>query len=95
MKLAEKFNKIYDYEWTDIIERLEKKGPNTEEHKDKCVYHLYSVLIVSIWYFLYYSVRVMKFNATFNNISAIMWRSVLLEEETRLPGENQRPATRH
>ena len=48
MKLAEKFNKIYDYEWTDIIERLEKKGPNTEEHKDKCVYHLYSVLIVSI-----------------------------------------------
>jgi hypothetical protein len=48
MKLAEKFNKIYDYEWTDIIERLEKKGPNTEEHKDKCVYHLYSVLIVRI-----------------------------------------------
>jgi hypothetical protein len=35
------------------------------------------------------------FTATFNNISAIMWRSVLLEEETRLPGENQRPATRH
>ena len=48
MKVAEKFNKIYDDEWTDMIERLEKKGPDTEEHKDKCVYHLYSVLIVRI-----------------------------------------------
>jgi hypothetical protein len=48
MKLADKLNKIYDDEWTDMIETLEKKGPNTEEHKDKCVYHLYSVLIVRI-----------------------------------------------
>jgi hypothetical protein len=30
-------------------------------------------------------------NATFNNISAISWWSVLLVEETRVPGENQRP----
>jgi hypothetical protein len=30
----------------------------------------------------------MVFNATFNNISAISWRSVLLVEETRVPGEN-------
>ena len=28
------------------------------------------------------------FNATFNNISIISWRSVLLAEETRGPGEN-------
>jgi len=48
MKLAEKFNKIYDYEWTDIIERLEKIGANTQEHKEKCVYHLYIILIVRI-----------------------------------------------
>jgi hypothetical protein len=27
------------------------------------------------------------FNATFNTISVISWRSVLLVEETRLPGE--------
>ena len=27
------------------------------------------------------------FNATFNNISAISWRSVLLVGETRVPGE--------
>jgi hypothetical protein len=30
---------------------------------------------------------VMGFNATFNNISAISWRSVLLVEETGVPGE--------
>jgi hypothetical protein len=29
----------------------------------------------------------MVFNATFNNISAISWRSVLLAEETGVPGE--------
>ena len=30
----------------------------------------------------------MVFNATFNNISVISWWSVLLMEETRVPGEN-------
>jgi hypothetical protein len=30
-------------------------------------------------------------NATFNNISVISWRSVLLLEETGVPGENQLP----
>jgi hypothetical protein len=33
-------------------------------------------------------VCLMVFNATFNNISVISWRSVLLVEETRGPGEN-------
>ena len=35
----------------------------------------------------------MVFNATFNNISVISLRSVLLVEETGVAGENQRPAT--
>ena len=34
----------------------------------------------------------MVFNAIFNNISGILWRSILLEEETGGPGENHRPA---
>jgi len=34
----------------------------------------------------------MVFNDTFNNISVISWRSNLLAEETRIPGENHRPA---
>jgi hypothetical protein len=33
-------------------------------------------------------VCLMVFNATFNNISVIWWRSVLLVEETAVPGEN-------
>jgi hypothetical protein len=40
-------------------------------------------------------VMVMVFNATFNNISAISWRSVLLVEETRVPGENHQPVASH
>ena len=35
----------------------------------------------------------MVFNATFNNISVISWRSVLLVEETRGPGLNHRQVT--
>jgi len=31
------------------------------------------------------------FSVTFNNISVISWRPVLLVEETRVPGENHRP----
>ena len=37
----------------------------------------------------------MVFNATFNNMSGISWRSVLLVEETGMPGENHRPAVSH
>ena len=40
-------------------------------------------------------VRVMVFIATFNNISVVSWRSVLLVDETRVPGENHRPAASH
>jgi len=38
---------------------------------------------------------IMVFNATFNNISVISWRSVLLVEETRVLRENQLPAASH
>ena len=41
------------------------------------------------------AVRVMLLNVTFNNISVISWRSVLLVEETGLPGENHRPVASH
>jgi hypothetical protein len=37
----------------------------------------------------------MVFNATFNNISAISLRLVLLVEETGLLGENHRPVLSH
>ena len=35
----------------------------------------------------------MVLNATFNNILVISWQSVLLVEETGVPGENHQPAT--
>ena len=40
-------------------------------------------------------VRVVVFDVTFNNISAISWRSVLLVEETAVLGDNHRPVTSH
>jgi hypothetical protein len=40
-----------------------------------------------VWFF-------MVFNATFNNISAISWRSLLLVEEIGGPGENHAPTCR-
>jgi hypothetical protein len=37
----------------------------------------------------------MVFNATFNNVLVISWQSVLLVEETGVPGENHQPAASH
>jgi hypothetical protein len=44
-------------------------------------------------YFMF--VCLMVSNATFNNISAISWRPVLVVEETGVPGENHRPWARN
>jgi len=38
---------------------------------------------------------VMVFNVTYKSISVISWQSVLLGEETTVPGENHRPAANH
>jgi hypothetical protein len=35
------------------------------------------------------------FNATFNNISVISWRSVLLVDKTGVARENHQPVTSH
>ena len=50
------------------------------------MYGLFAVFIKSSACFILYinRVRVMVFGATFNNISVISWRSVLLEGETRV-----------
>jgi hypothetical protein len=41
-----------------------------------------------VWFFCF--VYLMVFNATFNNISVISWRSILLVKEIGGPGENNR-----
>ena len=38
---------------------------------------------------------VMVFNTTFNKISVLSWRSILLVEETGVPAENYRAVARH
>ena len=37
----------------------------------------------------------MVFNATFNTISVIVWRSIVLMEETGVPGKFHRPSASH
>jgi len=52
-------------------------------------FHIFFIALPSSTKFsLTVMIRVMMFSATFNNISAISWRSVLLVDET---GENHRP----
>ena len=43
----------------------------------------------------YKRVRVMVFNATFNNISVISWQSVLLVKEIGIHTENHQPVASH
>jgi hypothetical protein len=54
----------------------------------QCVHCLRSILFM-LW------VRFMVFNATFNNISVISQRSVLLVGETGVPGKHHRPTASH
>ena len=51
------------------------------------------LLTLKSWFFGH--VGFMIFNAIFNNILAISWRSVLMVEETGVPGENHRPVASH
>ena len=49
--------------------------------------------ILRHWFCLFVCLIVL--NATFNNISVKSWLSVLLLEETGVPGENHRPVASH
>ena len=55
------------------------------------IYELFNSIFVYCFFSYLSWVRFMVFNTTFNNISVISWLSVLLMEETRVPGENHRP----
>ena len=70
---------------------------------DTFLFNIFSLkaILMELFYGLYtliypyYLMGVMVFNVNFNNISVISWRSVLLVEETRVPGENHQPAASH
>jgi hypothetical protein len=63
------------------------------------LFFMYNVDLVLLLFFYLTFTRLglgfMVFNTTFNNISVISWRSVLLVEETGGPWENHRPVTSH
>ena len=52
--------------------------------------HMINMLLSSVLYIMGGWVY-----STFNNITVISWRSVLLVEEMGVPGENHRAVTRH
>ena len=51
------------------------------------IHQLTHTILKLVWF--------MVFNTTFNNISVISWWSVLLVEETGVPGENHVPVASH
>ena len=65
--------------------------------KATCPDPIHYILFFS-WRTHTYHSRLVSFmvsNATFNNISVISWCSVLLLEETGVPGESHRPTVSH
>ena len=62
--------------------------------------HLQMKMLGCMWfepwrYFFFTWAAMEKSNTTFNTISVISWWSVLLLEETRVPGENHQLGTSH
>ena len=76
--------------------RIDRRSFRTHSDFCFCFSLTNSLLHLYIWGYicllLVCRVRVIVFNATFNNISAISRRSILLVRETGEPGENHRPA---
>ena len=56
---------------------------------------LNSILMHESLNFFFFFFFFYMLNATFNNISFILWQSVLLVEETVVPVENHQPVTSH
>ena len=59
------------------------------------VRHFIKQMFIYLSMFVCLFVCLMVFNATFNNISAISWRSSILVKETRGSGENHRSVANH
>jgi len=64
------------------------------EKSRKIVLESLTTLNILLSYYYTFDVFVV-FNTTINNISAILWRSILLMEEIGIPGENHRPSAGH
>jgi len=86
-------NTIYIYEKTKTTTNTQYKHISNTKRKNRGVCHMQGSYHMDNYKEV--RVKVMVFNATFNNISDISWRSASLLEETGVPGENNRPAASH
>jgi ABC-type Fe3+ transport system permease subunit len=66
---------------------FDQSGAGTHNRFSMLTYAVPGLLMEVNWF--------MVLNATFNNISVISWWSVLLVEETGVPGENHRLVASH
>jgi hypothetical protein len=64
--------------------------------KQELNFSSFTILIMN-YMLVFYTLSgcLMVLNTTFNNISAISWRSVLMVEETEVPGEIHQPVASH
>jgi hypothetical protein len=80
----------YDTIGSNVYDRnKDNSNPPILQIENIGLFDLNTTIFECIWF------GFMVLNATFNNISAISWRSVLLVEETRVPGENHRRVASH
>jgi len=82
---------IYSHEWLPMLLLSLLLSPALwglrKENIQLYISNESAIIIIGLWF--------MVFNATSNSISAISWRSLLLVEETGVPGENHRTVTSH
>ena len=71
--------------------------PGACKHVHHPISNSFNILIIckNNRYIFQASVMVMVFNPTFNNITAISWRSALLVEETGVSGKDHRSPASH
>ena len=77
------------FDFSTIVDNENASKENSVSSR-KCSYWPCQLIVV-LNMVMVIVLKVMVFNATFNNISAISWLSVLLVEETGVHGKNHRP----
>ena len=75
----------------EILLKVALKHQISNQIKSQCQSMIAIYVLTKVCLF----VCLMVLNSTFNNISVISWRSVLLVEETGIPRENHRPVASH
>ena len=86
------FNNIPATSWWSVL-LVEEPGEN--HRPAQVIDKLYHIMLYRVHLLTNFRIKGMVVNATFNNISVISWRSVLLVVETGVPRENHRSVISH